>query len=490
MNRFLVNDDLKAEGVSPIEYSFYIIGHNISIIAFITHLIFLAIFYWLGITELVLFNIISCVIYVISYILTHKGYYNIVLFSIISEIILHGVLAVYYLGWETGFHYYIIAIIPIIFFSALKNKSSKVLLSLFVGAIYSSLIYYSSQIDTVYLLDEYIINNFKYMNVISLFMIIIIPTYFYNQAIIKTREELEEYSSELEKKNKKLTDLKNRLELAIEGANLGLWDWNIKDNQIFFNENWAQILGYELDEIEQSMKAWQSRVHEEDKRKATRKFKRHLMGKTEYFQSEHRLKTKSGDWKWIKALGEVVKRDEKDAPLRIVGVYLDIDDKKRAKEKAEYLAFHDELTGIYNRRYFENEKNRLNNSRKLPISIIIGDIDELKYINDNYGHKRGDMYIQRAAEIFDEVTREEDVVARIGGDEFAILLPNTDANIAKKICARYYDKLRRTNVKTEFPENLSISLGFATMESRREDLDAIFQKADNSMYVKKKGSRN
>ena len=99
-------------------------------------------------------------------------------------------------------------------------------------------------------------------------------------------------------------------------------------------------------------------------------------------------------------------------------------------------AFRDHLTGLYNRRFFENERKRLDKSRNLPISIIIADIDNLKYINDNQGHHVGDQCIKRVAEVIESVTRDGDIVARRGGDEFAILLPETSSKTSKQICQR------------------------------------------------------
>lgn len=154
-------------------------------------------------------------------------------------------------------------------------------------------------------------------------------------------------------------------------------------------------------------------------------------------------------------------------------------------EQVEYLAFHDELTELYNRRYFEKEKKRLNTERQLPISIIIGDIDNLKDINDTYGHQKGDEYISKAAAIFAEVTREEDIVARIGGDEFAILLSKTDNDTAQEICKRYYKNLKEYNINTQLPKDLSVSLGYATKEKNKESLADVFEAADNNMYLNK-----
>jgi len=137
---------------------------------------------------------------------------------------------------------------------------------------------------------------------------------------------------------------------------------------------------------------------------------------------------------------------------------------------------------------FQNEIKRLNNSRKLPISIIVGDIDGLKYINDNYGHQLGDKYIKDAAKLFKNGVREEDIVARIGGDEFSVILPETDENTAAEICERILNEFSKYNQEDELPKKLQTSIGFATKINQKDNLSVIFDKADKDMY-KNKGRR-
>lgn len=170
-------------------------------------------------------------------------------------------------------------------------------------------------------------------------------------------------------------------------------------------------------------------------------------------------------------------------------MYININEIKKREERIRYLSFHDELTGLYNRRYFENELERLDDSRRIPISIIVGDLDKLKYINDNYGHKVGDEFLIACGKAFNEATRSEDIVARIGGDEFSIILPDTPTNLAEKISNRVRTKCEEINESNELPEELKISLGCSTKLKENDSLEDIFNQADHKMYDDKEERR-
>ncbi len=168
---------------------------------------------------------------------------------------------------------------------------------------------------------------------------------------------------------------------------------------------------------------------------------------------------------------------------------LDITERKWAEERLRYLSMHDSMTGLYNRAFFENELRRLSRGRKFPVSIIIGDLDNLKRVNDTYGHKSGDALICKTASLLLDNFRGEDIIARLGGDEFAVIIPYQEEIIVQKILVRMRKNINGYNSAHENPGmRINLSLGSATAESNFET-EELFKLADQRMYLEKKGKR-
>ena len=151
-----------------------------------------------------------------------------------------------------------------------------------------------------------------------------------------------------------------------------------------------------------------------------------------------------------------------------------------------WQATHDALTGVYNRRFFEEEMTRLERGRQFPVSIIMADLDDLKVTNDRDGHAMGDVLLLRAVQVLNAAFRAEDIIARIGGDEFAILLPNTDTALAQQLLRRVRRAVEEHNV-AHGGAPLSISFGFSTAEQGYALTDTL-KEADARMYEEKRGS--
>jgi diguanylate cyclase (GGDEF)-like protein/PAS domain S-box-containing protein len=164
------------------------------------------------------------------------------------------------------------------------------------------------------------------------------------------------------------------------------------------------------------------------------------------------------------------------------GIILDITTRKEYEDKIKYLSFHDKLTGLYNRAYFEEELKRLNNKRKLPISIIIGDVNNLKMINDSFGHQQGDYLLRKIAGVLKSCFRKSDVISRWGGDEYSVILPNTTLEKGEEIIARIVKECQKKSTLT-LP--LSISIGIAAKNSMAENINGVVREAESKMYRNK-----
>lgn len=173
-----------------------------------------------------------------------------------------------------------------------------------------------------------------------------------------------------------------------------------------------------------------------------------------------------------------------DKPFQVYSTFDDITERKEAEERLKYLSLHDPLTGLYNRIYFEDGLRRLRNGKFGPVGIIVCDLDGLKFVNDTLGHDTGDALLAAAARVIGESFRKEDVVTRIGGDEFAVLLPHSNEKSVAAACKRLRDNIAGYNAANpELP--LSISIGFAVRSEASKNIDDLFREADNKMYREK-----
>lgn len=166
-------------------------------------------------------------------------------------------------------------------------------------------------------------------------------------------------------------------------------------------------------------------------------------------------------------------------PLHYDGIVRDISEQKNYEEKVKYLSFHDSLTGLYNRTFFDEELKRLRKTRQLPLSIVLGDVNGLKKINDTIGHYKGDILLKRIARILKQCFRSEDIISRIGGDEFCIILPSTSRKDTENIIKRVIDLCKGKSTK-DIP--LSISFGIAVMKKKNDKIKDVFRTAENMMY--------
>lgn len=202
-----------------------------------------------------------------------------------------------------------------------------------------------------------------------------------------------------------------------------------------------------------------------------------------------RLKKKDGAVVWVEISSRVAYEDS--TPAYYEGVVRNIDERKKSEEEIKHLSYHDFLTDIYNRYFFEEELKRLDSERLYPISIVIIDINGFKLVNDAFGHEKGDEILKNTAKILKTCFRKEDIVARYGGDEFIILLPSTSTVVASSIVERVHSLFKFDSYK-EFI--MSLAIGITTKESKEQNINELIKVAEDNMYrhklIEKQSSRS
>jgi len=163
---------------------------------------------------------------------------------------------------------------------------------------------------------------------------------------------------------------------------------------------------------------------------------------------------------------------------------IDITERVRTENKLRYASFHDSLTGLYNRNFFQEEMNRLQNDRHQSMGLLICDLDGMKFVNDTLGHTKGDEMLKRVAGILREHFRAGDIIARIGGDEFAVIVPDVEHDEVERMVQRLRESTKENNrLDPEVP--VSLSIGYSVNRESPADMDALFREADNRMYQDK-----
>ncbi|MCX6078360.1 MAG: PAS domain S-box protein [Chloroflexi bacterium] len=295
-----------------------------------------------------------------------------------------------------------------------------------------------------------------------------------------------------------------QLESTIEGTHSGTWEWNVQTGETIFNEIWAQIVGYSLAELAPtSIKTWEVLTHPDDLNRSAEWLERHFAGELSYYDCELRMKHKQGHWVWIQDRGRVITWTADNRPLLMFGTHTDISERKAAEEKIlklnielESLAMTDYLTNLFNRRYFmlrgaEELRRILRN--KEPLALLMLDIDWFKKVNDQYGHQVGDMVLQHVALVLKSNLREVDFLGRIGGEEFAVLLPSTTPENAIRLAERVRQAIMLISVALpsgKSIDTITISIGVAAFFDGMAAIEDLLRNADFALGIAKQSGRN
>ncbi len=297
--------------------------------------------------------------------------------------------------------------------------------------------------------------------------------------------------SERHRTRKALIESEQRLEAVLAGADLGTWDWDVPSGRVVFNERWAQMLGYRLEEIEPHVRAWEKLVHPDDMPRVRQILDAHLRGETPLYETEHRMRSRHGEWIWILDRGRVLERSPDGLPLRASGTHMDITDRKTAQRRAEHLALHDPLTDLPNQRLLLDRMEVVlatARRRKSGAGVLFIDLDGFKAINDMHGHAAGDAVLKTIAGRLTAVLRASDTVARVGGDEFVVMLPEAAARpVLDQLSARIIERIGQPiTLDNGAQARVSASIGIALYPQHGEDTQSLLQRADTAMYEAKR----
>jgi len=276
-----------------------------------------------------------------------------------------------------------------------------------------------------------------------------------------------------------LRESEERFRRIFEEGPLGMAIVDSDDRLIKVNNRLCQMLGYK----EQELTALKLKdiTHPEDSQLDQRLAEKLFRAEIPNYAVEKRYLKKDHEVLWVNSTASVIQVEGKSLDGLIM--IEDITARKQVEEKLRQLSTHDILTGLFNRGYFEAEMARLEHGRQFPVSIVMADLDHLKTTNDSQGHAAGDALLKRLAQVLCAAFRAEDVVARIGGDEFAILLPNTATVAAKKALGRVRRILQEHNASQAGPL-LQVSFGASTAK-KYVPLSDLLKEADENMYAEK-----
>ena len=302
----------------------------------------------------------------------------------------------------------------------------------------------------------------------------------------------------------------------------GIWDWHANTGFVYRNTGWYRMLGYEPHTLDNTVVTWESLIHPDDLAAVMAKFDLCLSDSVHEYRAEYRCRTCDGSYLWIEDCGRIIERNPDGSVARMIGAHRDIHASKlllaqlerrnhsleqqvaertaelvrlneALQQKAEenrQLAETDALTGAASRYRLERViKLECERSRrfKYAFSVIAMDVDDFKQINDNHGHSAGDQTLVKIVALVRTHIREIDLIARWGGDEFMVVLPNTGLADGRLVA----DKLRELIVRSRVCEQLDITLSFGLAEYQPDEpMSQLMVRVDRALYQAKLAGKN
>lgn len=280
-----------------------------------------------------------------------------------------------------------------------------------------------------------------------------------------------------------------RLLLAVNVTGDGLWDWDATTDSVYYSPRYLSMLGYTAETFPARLDVWEAKIHPDDYAKIV-PIQKALVESPEFgdsFECNYRLRRADGSWAWIMGRGYVTHRGADGRATRLVGLHTDITASQGERERLEELVKNDALTGLHSRAFCDLEVESFERAHLRPISVISCDVNGLKLINDYMGHAAGDELLRQTAALLRHPLRQTDCVARMGGDEFVILLPGCGESKAVNILEHIQRGFDEANARGGMP--VLLSFGLASAETPDVPVSRLLQDADRAMLRDKVARR-
>lgn len=302
--------------------------------------------------------------------------------------------------------------------------------------------------------------------------------------------KLKASKQQLNDKNRLLENSKKELEELYENLHLMYFSYNPKNKKMSVSKGIELISGYTKEDFSANFILWRELVHPEDKEKVSEKLEQLFLGKS-ISNLQHRIIDSHEEVRWV-SLNANVLYDEHQDIQKIVGTVTDISEQKQLEDKLRHLAYYDNLTNLPNRLLLHNHLKRAKARAKRNnhnLTILFMDLDGFKQVNDTLGHDVGDLLLKEVASRLEHCVREEDLISRIGGDEFIIVLEETENEDVRKIAERIVSAISERYELNGNETEVTPSIGISVYPEHGEEIEVLLKNADKAMYVAKNNGK-
>jgi diguanylate cyclase (GGDEF)-like protein/PAS domain S-box-containing protein len=293
-----------------------------------------------------------------------------------------------------------------------------------------------------------------------------------------TAEEMEEF---------------RRLKFAISSTEDGIWEYHIQNNTTYVSKRWLEIIGYDESEYHSSVEGWKALLHPEDAERALGVLTSSIANKIESAHVRYRVRHKDGHWIWIHDRAKIL-FDDAGEPLIVAGFRTDITELASTQEQLHHVSTHDPLTGLPNRILFLDRLEmamKKNHHSHEKIALLFIDLDHFKRVNDSLGHSVGDKLLIEVSQRLKSLLRESDTIARMGGDEFNLIIDGVDqSKTIVEICEKLNHAFRDPFIIESHLLHTTLSIGIALSPDDGKTPETLLKNADTAMYQAKHEGRN